>query len=145
MVSNVCRSSRYENKDNILYQDNMSAIRMEKYGKRSCTKRTRHINIRYFFICDKVNNKEVSIEYCPTTEMIADYFSKLLGGSQFRKMWNLMLGIDEKDMSDYRLSYHRATHKRYQRNHPNQSPATREPVTMNDSYLYHHQSLAGVC
>jgi len=90
-------------KDNILYQDNMSAIRMERYGKRSCTKRTRHINIRYFFICDKVNNS-------PTTEMIADYFSKPLGGSQFRKMRNLVLGIDEKDMSDYRFSY---------RNHPN--------------------------
>lgn len=117
-----------EIKDNILYQDNMSAIRMEKYGKRSCTKRTRHINIRYFFICDKVNKKEVSIEYCPTTEMIADYFSKPLGGSQFRKMRNLVLGINEKDMPDYRSSYHQATQKWYQRNHPNQSPMTGEPV-----------------
>jgi len=49
-------------KDNNLYQDTMSAIRMERYGKRSCTTRTRHINIRYFFIRAKVNSKEVSIE-----------------------------------------------------------------------------------
>ena len=98
-------------KDNMLYQDNMNAIRME----RSCTKRTRQLNIRYFFICNKVNNKEVSIEYCPTTEMIANYFSKPLGGSQFRKVWKIVLGINEKDMPDYRLSYHRATQKWYQR------------------------------
>jgi len=93
-------------KDNILYQDNMSTIRMETYGKRSCTNRTKHINIRYFFICVQVNSNEVSIEYYSTTEMIADYFSKPLGGSRFRKMRNLVLGIDEKDMPDYRLSYH---------------------------------------
>ncbi len=101
---------------------------MEKYGKRSCTKRTKHIIVRYFFICDKVNNKEVSIEHCPTTEMIADSFSKPFGGSQFRKMRNLVLGIDEKDMPDYRLSYHQAIQKWYQRNHPNQRPMTGEPV-----------------
>ena len=40
--------------DNILYQDNISAIRMENNGKASCTKRTKHIDIRYFYITDKV-------------------------------------------------------------------------------------------
>jgi hypothetical protein len=33
-----------------LYQDNQSAMLLEKNGERSSTKRTRHIDIRYFFI-----------------------------------------------------------------------------------------------
>ena len=38
----------YEVNDNILYQDNQSAIRMEKNGRTSCTGNSRHISIRYF-------------------------------------------------------------------------------------------------
>ena len=39
----------YEVKDNILYQDNKSTILLLENGKRSSGKRTRHMNIRYFF------------------------------------------------------------------------------------------------
>ena len=46
-------------KTNILLQDNTSAIQLEGYGKRSSTKRTRHINIRYFYITDEVQDKIV--------------------------------------------------------------------------------------
>ena len=35
--------------DNILYQDNISVIRLKKNGKVSYTKRTKHIEIRYNF------------------------------------------------------------------------------------------------
>ena len=34
--------------NNIVYQDNQSVMKIEKYGMRSCSKRTRHINIRYY-------------------------------------------------------------------------------------------------
>ena len=66
--------------DNILYQDNESAIQMERNGKASCTKRTKHIEIRYFYITDKVKSGEINIEHCPTKEMIGDYFT---GAVQF--------------------------------------------------------------
>jgi hypothetical protein len=36
----------------ILYQDNRSAILLEKNGKMSSSKRTKHVNIRYYFIKD---------------------------------------------------------------------------------------------
>jgi len=36
--------------DSIVYQDNQSAILLEKHGKASSSKRSRHINIRYFFV-----------------------------------------------------------------------------------------------
>ena len=59
--------------------------KLENNGKASSTKRTRHINIRYFTITDRVKNGEDIIEYCPTGDMIADFFTKPLQGSLFRK------------------------------------------------------------
>ena len=69
--------------DNIIYQDNQSAILLEKNGKRSSGKKTRHIDIRYFFVTDRAQKKEVRIEYCPTSDMTGDYFTKALQGKGF--------------------------------------------------------------
>jgi hypothetical protein len=69
----------------ILYQDNKSAILLEKNGKLSSSKRTKHVNIRYYFIKDRIANKELSVEYCPTEEMPADFFTKPLQGKLFFK------------------------------------------------------------
>jgi hypothetical protein len=41
--------------ENILLQDNSSSILLEQNGRASSGKRTRHINIRYFLIMDRVN------------------------------------------------------------------------------------------
>ena len=87
--------------DNICYQDNESAIKLEKNGKRSSSKRTRHINIRYYFITDRVANGEVSIEYCPTGDMVGDFHTKSLQGSQFCRFRNIILGIANKDVAGY--------------------------------------------
>ena len=42
----------YNINSNILYQDNKSAILLETNGKKSSGKRTRALNIRYFFLTD---------------------------------------------------------------------------------------------
>ena len=39
---------------------------METNGKTANSKRTKHIKIRYFFIIDKIKQKEINIAYCPT-------------------------------------------------------------------------------
>ena len=71
-------------KTNILLQDNTSAIQLERYRKRSSTKQTRHISIRYFYVTDKLQDKTLTaISYCPTKDMVSDYLSKLLQGSLF--------------------------------------------------------------
>jgi hypothetical protein len=80
--------------ENILYQDNMSSILLEKNGRRSSSKRTRHINIRYFFVKDRVESKEVRIVHCPTKEMLADYFTKPLQGVLFYKLRDYIMNID---------------------------------------------------
>jgi hypothetical protein len=65
----------------IVHQDNQSTIRLADNGKASSGKGTRHINIRYFFITDRIARKEVAIVYCPTKQMVADYFTKPLQGA----------------------------------------------------------------
>jgi len=78
-----------------VYQDNMGAIQLEKNGKASSGQRTRHINIRYFFVTDRVNKKEVEMVYCPTGDMMADLLTKPLQGSQFKKFRDAILNVQE--------------------------------------------------
>ncbi|KAG7341367.1 hypothetical protein IV203_023318 [Nitzschia inconspicua] len=85
----------YTVKENVVYQDNESAMLLEKNGRRSSTKRTCHLYVRYFFVTDNVHRGKLSIEYCPTGDMIADYFTKPLQGLLFRKMLKQILNIDD--------------------------------------------------
>ena len=87
--------------DSVIYQDNQSVIILEKNGKRSISKMTRQINIRYYFITDGIMNQEASVEFCPTFDMIRDYFTKALQGSQFRRFHNIVLGIHEDEIPAY--------------------------------------------
>ena len=88
----------YDLEENIILQDNQSAILMEKNGRNSCTGNSRHINVRYFFIKDRVENKEVIIKYCPTEVMLADFYTKALQGSLFNLFRDVIMGY--KDISD---------------------------------------------
>ena len=74
---------------------------LEKNGKASSSKRTRHINIRYYFVTDRISAGELNVSYCPTLDMIGDYFTKPLQGSLFRKFRNIILGITEADIPRY--------------------------------------------
>ena len=78
---------------NILFQDNKSAILLENNGKRSAGKRSRALNVRYFFLTDQVEKGNLTIEYCPTDVMWADFMTKPLQGEKFRQFRNDILGI----------------------------------------------------
>ena len=82
----------YEITKNILYQDNKSTILLENNGKQSSSQRTRAINIRYFFITDQVKRGNVEVAYCPTKAMTADYMTKPLQGSLFKKFRDEIMG-----------------------------------------------------
>jgi hypothetical protein len=80
--------------DVVLYQDNTSSMHLEKNGRSSSSKRTRHMNIRYFYITDQVSGKKLRIEHCPTGNMIADYFTKPLQGTLFKRMRDAIMFVD---------------------------------------------------
>ena len=68
---------------------------LEINGRESSGRRTKHINVRYFFIKDRVASGEVTIKYCPTEMMLADPFTKSLQGAAFRKFRALIMNVDE--------------------------------------------------
>ena len=73
-------------------QDNQSAIRLEKNGRASAGKQSRHVDIRYFFIKDQIQQEKIDIHYCPTEEMLADFYTKPLQGALFNKFRDVLLG-----------------------------------------------------
>jgi hypothetical protein len=75
-------------------QDNKSAMLLEMNGRGSSTKRTKHINVRYFYVKDLVTNKHIAISHCPTEDMIADFFTKPLQGIQFRRFRSFIMNVD---------------------------------------------------
>jgi hypothetical protein len=64
--------------DTIVLQDNTSTIQLENNGQASSTKRTRHINIRYFYVTSKIKEGKMRVIYCPTKQMVSDYLTKPL-------------------------------------------------------------------
>eukprot|EP00957_Ditylum_brightwellii_P080381 6113802-Ditylum_brightwellii.AAC.1 len=78
-----------------IHQDNMSAMLLEKNGKRSSRKKTKHINVRYFFIKDKIESREVEAKHCGAQDMISDYFTKLLQGHLFHKICKAILNLED--------------------------------------------------
>ena len=76
-----------------IYQDNKSTILLAKNGKTSSSRRTKHLDIRYFFITDKIKKGEVKVAFCPTQNMLADFFTKPLQGSMFICMRENILNL----------------------------------------------------
>ena len=86
---------------NIFYQDNESAIKMEKNGIGSASNKLRHINIRYFFIKDIIQRERLMVKHCPTEIMIADYLTKPTQGTLFKKLRDILMGIAPFPMEEH--------------------------------------------
>ena len=82
-------------------QDNESTIKLEKNGHASAGPKSRHVDIRYFWIKDRINSAKVDIRHCPTLRMIADFFTKPLQGNLLRLFaaYSVILGHEHTDSS----------------------------------------------
>jgi hypothetical protein len=65
----------------IIYCDNKSCIRLSEHHM--FHERSKHIEIKYYFIRDKVQEGEVKLEYIPTDEQTADILTKPLSRIKF--------------------------------------------------------------
>ena len=74
----------------ILYEDNQGAISLSKNPK--LNSRTKHIDIKFHYVRQAVNEKTIETNYCPTEEMAADIFTKSLSKVKFEK-FRIMLGV----------------------------------------------------
>ena len=91
-VSMFLEAQGFTLEENILYQDNESAMRIVLYGKRSCSAKTKHMNHRYFWIKNRLEKEKIKVKHCPTDKRVADFFTKPLQGSLFRKFRDVILG-----------------------------------------------------
>ena len=71
----------------VIYEDNQSTICIAN-GQGS--KRSKHIDIKYHYVQDKIAQGDGVLEYCKTQEMLADVLTKALPKDQFVKLRSLM-------------------------------------------------------
>jgi hypothetical protein len=90
----------YGVKENVVYQDNLSAILLEKNGKASSSKRTKHINVRYYFVTDRIKKGDITVEWCPTGEMTSDFMTKPTQGAAFKKFRDRLMGVSAAEPSE---------------------------------------------
>ena len=99
---NFLEAQGYKMRSSVLFQDNESAIKLLRNGKKSSSRRTRHLDIRLFNIKDKLAEKGITVAYCPTDKMVADFFTKPLQGAQFRRLRRVIMGMDPVSVLDIR-------------------------------------------
>jgi hypothetical protein len=66
----------------VIYQDNLSCMALMKKGG-PCSERSRHISIRRFWVKERADLNEVSVEHLSTTKMHANVLTKSVVGEQF--------------------------------------------------------------
>jgi hypothetical protein len=66
----------------IVYQDNMSTMALIAHGA-PCSKRSKHIDIRQFWVKERITEGTIVVKHCPTEIMWANLLTKPLCGAQF--------------------------------------------------------------
>jgi hypothetical protein len=68
---------------------------MVHMGRGSSGSNTKHIDIRYFFVKQFVDDHTLVIDHLAREHMLADFFASPRTGQAFRRMRNLLLGMAE--------------------------------------------------
>lgn len=92
---NFLRGQGYSLGAATIYQDNSSAITITEKGK-STNQRTKHLDIRHFFLRDYAKRKEISFVHKRTGEMVADFFTKPLHGAIFKKFRAIIMNLEQE-------------------------------------------------
>ena len=71
----------------------------------SIGKESKHANVRFFFVVDSIEKKDVKLACCPSENMTSDHNTKPTKGSLFVCQRNFILGLDEKDFGIHKKWY----------------------------------------
>ena len=72
-----------QNNPTIMYEDNQGAICLSKKSKDHS--RTKHVDVKYHYTREVIEKNLITLEYCPTGNMIADTLTKGLPKPAFEK------------------------------------------------------------
>jgi len=78
-------------KPTVLMEDNQGAIAIARNPVAHA--RTKHIDIHYHYVREALHEGAIDLQYCPTSEMIADLLTKPLSRGQFERL-RLGMGMD---------------------------------------------------
>ena len=84
-------TGKEQTKGVVLYVDNQGAIALAKNPVHH--QRSKHIDIRYHFVRDEVQNGFVILEYVPTEENVADVFTKPVAKPRLGKFKKTLMGM----------------------------------------------------
>ena len=79
-----------QRKPTVIFEDNQSSIELSKNPK--FHNRTKHIDVSFHFVRERVADNSVEVKYCPTEDMAADMMTKGLTKAKFEKFRD-MIGI----------------------------------------------------
>ena len=80
----------------VIYCDNLSSIQLARNPVYHA--RTKHIEVHYHFIRERVLAGDIDLVYVSTQEQVADIFTKALGAEKLRG-FRTMLGVHEMELS----------------------------------------------
>ena len=71
--------------------DNKCSMHLLEQGTGSF-KRAKHIKVRYFWLKDLIDEKEIVLLYIPSEELVADMLTKATTGAKFKYLRGKLLG-----------------------------------------------------
>ena len=77
--------------------DNKSAINLTKYPIQHL--RTKHIDIRHHFLCDHIQNGDISLEFVNINNQLTDIFTKPLNEERLNFIKHYLGMIDGSSLS----------------------------------------------
>ena len=89
MLRSLCQE---QTKGTVIFCDNSSAISLSKNS--IFHKRTKHIDTKFHFIRELVNNGEIVLQHCRIEDQFADILTKLLAQKSFEH-FRKCLGMQE--------------------------------------------------
>jgi hypothetical protein len=60
--------------------------------------RTKHIDVRFHYVREMIENKQIIVEYRPTKEMVADILTKATPKPIFAQLRPNLLGLSSEDV-----------------------------------------------
>jgi hypothetical protein len=129
------KAQGYLVEQNILFQDNQSMMQLKVNGSFSSSKCRKHIKCRYFFIHDKIEDRDLAVQYCPTKIMWADVLTKPKQGGPFcldcSHLMNIPINFDNN--------------VKCLKTHPLFLPSEERPNQMNNGLPLTPSFIPGVC